>query len=80
MKKILLGAGLLSVVMISCTKDYTCTCTNVTTSGGISSTTTNTYDVNDAESHEAQAACNEAKVVNTYDWGTTERTCELSNK
>jgi len=78
MKKILIGAGLLSLVMMSCTKDYTCECTYVSTFGGISTTTTDTYEVNDAEAHEAQAACNEATVVSES--GLTKTTCVLTSK
>lgn len=67
MKKILAIAVLGTLAMASCSKDYSCTCTydSTTTGGGnsTSNTSTNSYEVNEASSDEATAACNGASVV-----------------
>ena len=62
---------------ISCSKNYTCECETVTTSGGISSTTTSEYEIEEASSKQASAACIEATIVNQSSNYTTERTCTL---
>lgn len=83
MKKIaLLSLAAGAMFFASCTKDYTCTCTDVTTAtvlgSTVTTTTTDTYQVKEATSDQAAAACNEATIVTTgTDW-TSERTCSLS--
>lgn len=67
MKKILAIAVLGTITLASCTKDYSCTCTSESVTSGGSTTTTNTntnsYEVNEATTDEATAACNGANVV-----------------
>lgn len=96
MKKLIIPLCALVVVSItSCAKDYSCTCrtisTNTSTTEGedpqvSTDTYTETYDVKEAKSHQAQAACNEATITtsDSYTFGQTtvvysdETTCELS--
>ena len=82
MKKLfftIIGTALLAV---SCTKDYSCTCTETYTAGGQVTTYVNKYDISEASSKQAKIACNEATIISSgTTWGgnsyTSEVTCEL---
>jgi hypothetical protein len=56
MKKILLVAAIAGLSMVSCKKDYTCTCT--ATIGGTAQTYT--YPLNDVKKKDAKDLCNTA--------------------
>ena len=95
MKKIIIPVIAIGLFAVSCKKDYSCTCTTIYTTtvsepGEADEVSTNTnsdtYKVNEAKPHQAQAACNEATVTteNSYDVGQStytnknETTCVLT--
>lgn len=57
MKKVLLIAAVAGMSMVSCKKDYTCTC-KYTPAGGTEQTYT--YDLKDVKKSEAKDACDAA--------------------
>lgn len=85
--KIALGITLISTTLISCKKDYSCTCTNTDKDVGQGTTnvTIDNYTIEDATKDQARAACNEAKITYQYNdpdpsspsVGTYETVCEL---
>ena len=54
MKKVLLIAAVAGLSMVSCKKDYTCTCTYNDGSG----TQTVTYQMKDVKKKDAKSTCN----------------------
>lgn len=82
MKTKLFFVAAISVLTVSCTKDYSCSCTYTSTSISGTETSTDTYQVNEATKDQAAAACNEATIVDTYDWQgetvTTTQNCSLT--
>lgn len=85
--KITLSLVLMSVILISCKKDYSCSCTNTDKDvgeGGITTVTIENYTIEDATKDQARAACNEAKITyqysvpNSSSVGTYETICELN--
>lgn len=82
MKKMFFILSIVGVGAVSCTKDYSCTCTTITTSGGQATTQIQKFDIQDASTKQAKLACNEATVIYTgTTWGggtyTQETTCDL---
>ena len=69
MKKVLLIAAVAGLSMVSCKKDYTCTCT-VTDNG---QTTTYTYQLKDVKKKDAKASCNNAGAA----WISIGGTCDF---
>jgi hypothetical protein len=82
MKKLIYIIPALGLLAVSCTKDYSCTCTSTTTSAGEVQTFVDKYEISEASSKQAKLACNEATIIETgTNWldetYTTETTCEL---
>ena len=69
MKKVLLVAAVACFTLVSCKKDYTCTCT-VTSNG---TTQTYTYPLKDVKKKDAKSACNNAGAA----WITIGGTCDF---
>lgn len=84
MKKIFIA--LLTVgALASCKKDYVCTCTTTTTSGGTVSTDENTYNLNQVtkkyvESSEECASYDRQYTSSSGDISTTKEECIISDK
>ena len=68
--KIAAFALLLPVIMMSCKKDYTCTCTSTNALGV---TSTQTYELNNQTRIDAVDACENFEVDNAW----TTRNCNL---
>ena len=66
MKKVLLIAAVAGLSMVSCKKDYTCTCT-VTYNG---QTETYTYQMKDVKKKDAKSSCNTLGALWIADGGT----------
>lgn len=84
--KLTLGLVLINLMLISCKKDYSCSCTNTDKDvgeGGVTTVTYDNYTIEDATKDQARAACNEAKITHQYNIpnsssvGTYETICEL---
>ena len=78
---------LVTVVLSSCKKDYSCSCTNTdkdVSQGGVTTVTIENYTIEEATKDQAQAACNEAKITyqysdpNSSSIGFYETICELN--
>jgi thiamine biosynthesis lipoprotein ApbE len=80
MKKLVLLVAVGALGLASCTKDYTCKCTEKDVVGTSVDISEYTYQVLGANSTQAQAACNEATIKVEQTNYTYERTCELSKK
>lgn len=75
MKKLALGVAALSMLaLVSCKKDYTCTCT--ASVSGVTTGTTETT-INDTKKN-AEEACNESNGTSTAGGFTTTTSCVLS--
>ena len=82
-----LGLVLMSMILTSCKKDYSCSCTNTDKDvgvGGVTTVTVDNYTIENATKAQAQSACNEAKITYQYSVpnspsiGTYETVCTLS--
>ncbi|MFT5859735.1 MAG: hypothetical protein ACI865_001839 [Flavobacteriaceae bacterium] len=73
MKKVLVVATFAAFGLISCKKDYTCTCT--TTSGGQSGTSSSTT-INDTKKN-AEELCDEDDATVTWGGSTAITDCEI---
>jgi hypothetical protein len=73
MKKILLVAAVAGLSMVSCKKDYTCTCT-VTAAGVVSGTTSTT--IKDTKS-KAEDACKALSTSVSLGGVTSSTSCEI---
>jgi hypothetical protein len=62
MKKALLATTLLSIVLTSCKKDYTCECTTTSPAG----TTIGTTNLGKMTKKNAETKCNETDASYTY--------------
>lgn len=78
MKKSILLLGLCVSALISCKKDYSCTCTNTDVDSGVTLTTTTNYKVEGATKRQAEAACNEATIKFTEGTYSYTQACKLS--
>ena len=79
MKKSILFIGALMLLISSCTKDYSCSCTDTDIYDGMTETTTYTYSIKEASKKEAQGACIEATVTHLGEDGDSYATkCNLS--
>ena len=77
MKKSILAVVVLMAALSSCTKDYSCECTEKESYLGLTETYEYDYEVNEATKAEAIAACNEATIVYSESDYSYETTCEL---
>jgi hypothetical protein len=76
MKKItILSVAFLALSLVSCKKDYTCTCTNTSTVAG-STTTTSEITYVDAKKADAKRAC--VKTTRTTGSATYTEDCKLN--
>jgi hypothetical protein len=80
MKKVIILSAVATLALASCTKDYTCKCTEKEVWNGEVDLTEYTYQVNEANSTQAQAACNEATIKVEETNYSYEQTCELTKK
>lgn len=78
MKKIIFALPVFLMVLASCKKDYSCSCTDTDTYNGTTEVTTYSYKVEGATKKQAQAACNEAKVSYVDGADSYETQCDLS--
>lgn len=88
MKKIVFILCLSGLGLVSCKKDYSCTCTETGTyyidmdGDGIpdpsSYSNTSNFKIKEANKTQANAACNEATIKEQDGQDTYERTCDLS--
>lgn len=87
--KMIVGVVLIGSALMSCKKDYSCSCTNTDKDvgvGGVTTVTVENYTIEDATKDQARAACNEAKITYQYSdpdpnspsVGTYETICELN--
>jgi len=67
MKKVLLVAAVACFTLVSCKKDYTCTC-NYTPSGGTAQV--NTFPMKDVKKKDAKDACNSLGSIYIAQGGT----------
>lgn len=72
MKKVMIFGTFSLLVLASCKKDYTCTCT--TTTGGVSASESVTLN---ATKSDAEEACNEGDATATVLGITTTTECEI---
>ncbi len=88
-KQIIIVVLLIGSTLLSCKKDYSCSCTNTDTDvgqGGVTTVTIENYTIEDATKDQARAACNEAKITYQYSdpnpsspsVGTVETICTLN--
>lgn len=77
MKKLIFALPVFLLVLASCKKDYSCSCTDTDTVDGETETTLYTYKVEGATKKQAQAACNEAKVSYIDGADSFSTQCEL---
>lgn len=78
MKKIIIPFALLTFTLVSCKKDYSCTCTETEVYNGETDVYTYTYKVEEATKKQAQAACNEATLSTTEGADSYKKVCDLS--
>ena len=78
MKSILTIAILGMITLSSCTKDYSCSCTETDVYDGETDVYTYTYTVEGASKKESQAACNEATIKYVEGADSYSIKCELS--
>lgn len=78
MKKILAITCIGMLALVSCEKDYSCTCTETYTDGTDTYTDSYTYRVEGATKKQAEIACNEATISQTEGTQTYEMTCVLT--
>lgn len=85
--KMILSLTFASAALMSCKKDYSCTCTHTDKDvgeGGTTTVTVENYTIEDATKDQARAACNEAKITyqysvpNSSSVGTIETVCDLN--
>lgn len=78
MKKVLMITFLSAMTLVSCKKNYTCSCTFTHFSSLGTNTTTYTKKINEATKKQAGYLCNEAKITRfDGDQSYTEE-CKLS--
>ncbi|WP_343634217.1 hypothetical protein [Fluviicola sp.] len=88
MKKLIFAFALLGMALVSCKKDYSCTCTETGTNyydsdfDGVDEahpySNTSNYKIEGATKTDAIAACNEAKITSQDGLDTYEYKCDLS--
>lgn len=78
MKKIIFPLAVVALALVSCKKDYSCSCTETESFNGASDVSTYNYKVEGATKKQAQAACNEATIVETDGSYSYTIKCDLS--
>lgn len=78
MKKLIFALPVFLLVLVSCKKDYSCSCTDTDTYNGETETTNYAYKVEGATKKQAQAACNEATVTYIDGADSYKTKCDLS--
>ena len=88
MKKSILALALVSLALVSCKKDYSCTCTSSGVNyydsnfDGVEEahpfSNINNIKIEGANKTQAVAACNEATIKEQDDMDTYETSCDLS--
>ncbi len=78
MKKLILALPVLAIVLVSCKKDYSCSCTDTDVDNGTTEVTMYNYKVEGATKKQAQVACNEATVTYIDGADSYKTKCDLS--
>lgn len=78
MKKSIYLLGLCATALISCKKDYSCTCTATSVLMGETEISTSVSTIEGATKTQAQAACNEATIKHVEGSFSTTEKCNLS--
>lgn len=78
MKKSIFTLAFACLALASCTKDYSCSCTDTDVYDGETEVYTYNYKVEGATKKQAQAACNEATITYAEDGDSYKTKCDLS--
>jgi hypothetical protein len=78
MKKFIFPLAVITLTLVSCKKDYSCTCTETDVYNGETDVSTYSYKVEGATKKQAQAACNEATIIETDGSDSYTVKCDLT--